>query len=79
MTKRFVRIYEKLRDRLGGRAKLALAIVGIWIAVEIIAAVTIAILGADWLASGGAIAKSDPGGLAMTLSAPRFASANTVF
>ena len=62
MTNRFVRHYQKLRDRLGGRRKLALAIVGAWIAFELIAAAAVAIAGKEWIESGPARAQSDRGG-----------------
>ncbi len=49
MTNRFSRQYQKLRDRLGGRRKLALAIIGIWIAAELLVAAAVAIAGKEWI------------------------------
>ena len=60
MTNRFARTYHKIRDRLGGRRKLALAIVAIWIAVELIAAGAVAVAGKEWLEP--ATAKAHSGG-----------------
>jgi hypothetical protein len=51
MTNRFVRIYRKVRDRVGGGRKLALAIVAIWIAAELAAAVAVAVAGKAWIES----------------------------
>lgn len=66
MTNRFARQYQKLRDRLGGRRKLALAIIGIWIAAELLVAAAVAIVGKEWVESGTANSSSSTG------SAPGF-------
>ena len=76
MTNRFARTYQKIRDRLGGRRKLALAIVAIWIAVELVAATAVAVAGKDWLESGAAKAESrgTPAlGISASLSTPSIA------
>ena len=67
MTNRFVRLYHKMRDRFGGRRKLALAIVGAWIAFELIAAAAVAIAGKEWMESRPARAQADRGGTAVPI------------
>ena len=64
MTNRFARSYHKIRARLGGRRKLALTIVAIWIAAELLAVAAVAIAGKDWLESESksAPAKADGAG-----------------
>ena len=51
MTNRFARIYQKIRDRAGGGRKLALTIVAIWIALELLAAAAVAVAGKAWIES----------------------------
>lgn len=70
MTNRFARLYQKLHARLGGRRKLALAVVGLWIAAELAAAATVAIAGKGWLESDPAPASAKGG------SAPTFGFAS---
>ena len=62
MTNRFARTYHKIRDRVGGRRKLALTIVAIWIAVELLAAAGVAVAGKEWLESKPTSAKAEGGG-----------------
>lgn len=71
MTNRFARSYQKIRARLGGRRKLALTIVAIWIAAELVAAATVAIAGKEWLESGSAPAKTHGGGTGLSFSSAR--------
>jgi hypothetical protein len=59
---RFARAYRKLRSRLGGRRKLALAIVGLWIAAELLAAAAVAVAGTEWLESGSEASAADRSG-----------------
>ena len=79
MTNRFVRSYHKIRARLGGRRKLALTIIAIWIAAELIAVAAIAVAGKDWLDSESAPAKSDGGGTALSFSSGRSGPSIAVF
>ena len=59
MTNRFAPLYHKIRARLGGRRKLALAVVGLWIAVELLAAAGVAVAGKELLGSRSAADKAD--------------------
>ena len=78
MTNRFVRIYEKIRDRLGGRRKLALAVVALWITFELLAAAAVAVAGKEWLETSPA--KTDGGGTsALGFSASHSAPSIAVF
>ncbi len=79
MTNRFVRSYAKIRARLGGRRKLALTVVAIWIAAELVAAAAVAIAGKEWLDSGSASAKANGGGPSLSLSAARSGPSISVF
>ena len=63
MTNRFARTYHKLKARLGGRAKLALALVILWIGIEIAAAAAVAFAGKEWLVES----KAQPDGHGMTV------------
>ena len=77
MTNRFVRHYQKIRDRLGGRRKLAFAVVAIWIAAELLAAAAVAVAGKEWLEP--ASAKSSGGTAALSYSASHSAPSIAVF
>ncbi len=78
MTNRFARQYQRLRDRLGGRRKLALAIIGIWIAAELLAAAAVAVAGKGWIESGTANTSSS-GSSAPGFSLSRSHSSIAVF
>ena len=80
MTNRFARHYHKIRARLGGRGKLALAVVALWIAAELFAAVAVAVAGKEWLQSESASAKSVGGGsTTLGFGAARSSPSITVF
>jgi hypothetical protein len=79
MTNRFARAYEKVRIRLGGRRKLALTIVAIWIAAELIAAATVAVAGKRWLDSEPAKVKAAGGGTRLLFSSARAGPSLSVF
>ena len=79
MTNRFARMYQKLNAMLGGRAKLALALVALWIGVEIAAAAAVVIAGKEWLVERKA--QPDSHGMSLQISAKRhsFDASLTVF
>ena len=79
MTNRFARAYEKIRARVGGRRKLALTIVALWIAAELIAAAAVAVAGKQWLDSDSAASQADRGGPALLFSSARSGPSISVF
>jgi hypothetical protein len=79
MTNRFARAYEKIRVRLGGRRKLALTIVAIWIAAELIAAAAVAVAGKHWLDADPAPVEATSAGAALSFSAARSSPSIRVF
>jgi hypothetical protein len=79
MTNRFARAYEKIRTRLGGRRKLALTIIAIWIAAELLAVVAVAVAGKDWLESKPAPASADGVGTSLMFGSARSSPSIAVF
>jgi hypothetical protein len=80
MTNRFARAYHKIRDRLGGRRKLALAIIALWIAAELIAVAAVAVAGKEWLGARPSPAKANGGNApALGFSASRSSPSIAVF
>jgi hypothetical protein len=79
MTNRFARMHHKLNAMLGGRAKLALALVALWIGLEIAAAAAVAIAGKEWLVERKA--QPDSHAMSIQISAKRhsFDASLTVF